>query len=119
MSGLRSGIWHLIRFGTASTHRYRKKYRGESAAGQWILLFEPNRGNQKIAKARYRLERTDFIGCRNTAYMDVDDAEPCPFCGSRKVTIYPFGQGTTSYVEGELRYIFHRQPASAEGVPPR
>lgn len=29
---------------------------------------------------KYRLERTTFIGCRNTAYMDVDDAEPCPFC---------------------------------------
>lgn len=28
---------------------------------------------------KYRLERTAFIGCRNTAYMDVDDAEPCPF----------------------------------------
>ena len=49
---------------------------------------------------KYRLERTAFIGCRNTAYMDVDDAEPCPFCGSRQVTIYPYGQGTTSYVEG-------------------
>ena len=23
---------------------------------------------------KYRLERTAFIGCRNTAYMDVDDA---------------------------------------------
>lgn len=22
---------------------------------------------------KYRLERTVFIGCRNTAYMDVDD----------------------------------------------
>ncbi|WP_195501611.1 Lar family restriction alleviation protein [Coprococcus comes] len=49
---------------------------------------------------KYRLKRTAFIGCRNTAYMDVDDAEPCPFCGSRQVTIYPYGQGTTSYVEG-------------------
>lgn len=48
---------------------------------------------------RYTLERTDFIGCQNTSYMDVDDAEPCPFCGSRTVTIYPYGQGTTSYVE--------------------
>lgn len=48
---------------------------------------------------KYRLERTAFIGCRNTAYMDVDDAEPCPFCGSRQVTIYPYRQGTTSYVE--------------------
>lgn len=45
---------------------------------------------------KYRLERTAFIGCRNTAYMDVDDAEPCPFCGSRQVTIYPYGKGTTS-----------------------
>lgn len=48
---------------------------------------------------KYRLERTAFIGCRNTAYMDVDDAEPCPFCGSRQVTIYPYRQGTTSYAE--------------------
>lgn len=23
---------------------------------------------------KYRLKRTAFIGCRNTAYMDVDDA---------------------------------------------
>lgn len=49
---------------------------------------------------RYTLERTDFIGCQNISYMDVDDAEPCPLCGSRKVTIYPYGQGATSYVEG-------------------
>ena len=55
---------------------------------------------------KYRLERTAFIGCRNTAYMDVDDAEPCPFCGSRQVTIYPYRQGTTSYVEGvPTRYL--------------
>lgn len=29
---------------------------------------------------KYRLERTAFIGCRNTAYMDVDDANwlVCP-----------------------------------------
>lgn len=27
---------------------------------------------------RYTLERTDFIGCQNTSYMDVDDAEPWP-----------------------------------------
>ena len=53
---------------------------------------------------KYRLERTAFIGCRNTSYMDVDDAEPCPFCGSRQVTIYPYGQGTTSYGEGEDEY---------------
>ena len=32
---------------------------------------------------KYRLERTAFIGCRNTSYMDVDDAEPCSFCGTR------------------------------------
>lgn len=25
---------------------------------------------------KYRLKRTAFIGCRNTAYMDIDDAEP-------------------------------------------
>lgn len=56
---------------------------------------------------RYTLERTDFIGCQNTSYMDVDDAEPCPFCGSRTVTIYPYGQGTTSYVEGvPTLYLF-------------
>lgn len=53
-----------------------------------------------MSRRKYTLERTAFIGCPNTAYMDVDDAEPCPFCGSRKVTIYPFGQTTTSYVEG-------------------
>lgn len=53
-----------------------------------------------MPKRKYKLERTSFIGCLNTSYMDVDDAEPCPFCGSRQVTIYPFGQGTTSYVEG-------------------
>lgn len=61
---------------------------------------------------KYRLERTAFIGCRNTAYMDVDDAEPCPFCGNRQVTIYPYGQGTTSYVEGvpyALPFICHLQ----------
>lgn len=50
---------------------------------------------------KYRLERTAFIGCRNTSYMDVDDAEPCPFCGSRQVT------------------IFHLPPANAEVAPPR
>lgn len=55
---------------------------------------------------KYRLERTAFIECRNTSYMDVDDAEPCPFCGSRQVTIYPYGQGTTSYVEGEDEFVF-------------
>lgn len=35
-----------------------------------------------MSKRRYKLERTDFIGCRNTSYMDVDDAEPCPFGGA-------------------------------------
>lgn len=68
---------------------------------------------------RYTLERTDFIGCQNTSYMDVDDAEPCPFCGSRKVTIYPYGQGTTSYVEGYPRSTFHLPPANAEAALPR
>lgn len=52
-----------------------------------------------MPKRKYRLERTAFIGCHNTSYMDVDDAVPCPFCGSRQVTIHPFGQGATSYVE--------------------
>lgn len=33
---------------------------------------------------KYRLERTAFIGCRNTAYMDVNDAKPARFAaGSR------------------------------------
>lgn len=68
---------------------------------------------------KYRLERTAFIGCRNTAYMDVDDAEPCPFCGSRQVTIYPYGQGTTSYVGAYLRSTFHLPPANVEVAPPR
>ena len=27
-----------------------------------------------MSKRKYRLKRTSFIGCRNTAYMDVDDA---------------------------------------------
>lgn len=61
---------------------------------------------------KYRLKRTAFIGCHNTSYMDVDDAEPCPFCGSRQVTIYPFGQGATSYVEGRayaVSFICHLQ----------
>lgn len=31
-----------------------------------------------MPKRRYRLERTDFIGCQNTSYMDVDDAEVVP-----------------------------------------
>ena len=43
--------------------------------------------------------------------MDVDDAEPCPFCGSRQVTIYPYGQGATSYVEGVPTLYFHLPPA--------
>lgn len=69
---------------------------------------------------KYRLERTAFIGCRNTAYMDVDDAEPCPFCGSRQVTIYPYGQGTTSYMSrAYLRSTFHLPPANVEVAPPR
>ena len=59
---------------------------------------------------KYRLERTAFIGCRNTAYMDVDDAEPCPFCGSRQVTIYPLRagnhlvyRGCTAEIDGPQR----------------
>lgn len=61
---------------------------------------------------KYRLDRTDFIGCRNTAYMDVDDAEPCPFCGSRQVTIYPYGQGNHLVCRGRtyaLPFICHLQ----------
>ena len=27
---------------------------------------------------KYKVERTDFIGCQNTSYMDVDDAEAAP-----------------------------------------
>ena len=50
---------------------------------------------------KYRLERTAFIGCRNTAYMDVDDAEPCPFCGSRQVID---GPQRKSIIEGEDEY---------------
>lgn len=68
---------------------------------------------------KYRLERTAFIGCRNTSYMDVDDAEPCPFCGSRQVTIYPYGQGTTSYVEGVPTLYLSSATANAEVAPPR
>lgn len=36
---------------------------------------------------KYKLERTAFIGCPNTSYMDVDDAKACPFCGSTQVII--------------------------------
>ena len=48
---------------------------------------------------KYRLERTAFIGCRNTAYMDVDDAEPCPFCGSRQCKC----RGCTAEIDGPQR----------------
>lgn len=68
---------------------------------------------------KYRLERTAFIGCRNTAYMDVDDAEPCPFCGSRQVTIYPYGQGTTSYVEGVPTLYLSSATCKCRGPPRR
>lgn len=43
----------------------------------------------------------------------------CPFCSSRQVTIYPFGQGTTSYVEGVPTLYLSSAPANAEAVPPR
>lgn len=69
---------------------------------------------------KYRLERTAFIGCRNTAYMDVDDAEPCPFCGSRQVTIYlPTGREPPRMSRAYLRSTFHLPPANVEVAPPR
>ena len=37
---------------------------------------------------KYRLERTAFIGCRNTSYMDVDDAEPCFICHLQMPRLY-------------------------------
>lgn len=55
---------------------------------------------------KYKLEHTDFIGCRNISYMDVDDAEPCPFCGSTGVTLYPHNQGVSSYEE-KVRTIYY------------
>lgn len=58
---------------------------------------------------KYRLERTAFIGCRNTAYMDVDDAEPCPFWGSRQVTIYPYGHLVCRGRTYALPFICHLQ----------
>ena len=54
---------------------------------------------------KYRLERTAFIGCRNTAYMDVDDAEPCPFCGSRQ------------YRRGQQPYRARLRAAVPDGLP--
>lgn len=68
---------------------------------------------------KYKLKRTAFIGCPNTSYMDVDDAEPCPFCGSRQVTIYPYGQGAPRMSRAYLRSTFHLPPANVEAVPPR
>lgn len=64
---------------------------------------------------KYKLNRTAFIGCHNTSYMDVDDAEPCPFCGSRQVTIYPYGQGATSYVEGVPTLYFSSATCKCRG----
>ena len=49
---------------------------------------------------KYRLERTAFIGCRNTAYMDVNDAKPCPFCGGVEID----GPKRGSIIEGEDEY---------------
>lgn len=68
---------------------------------------------------RYTLERTDFIGCQNTSYMDVDDAEPCPFCGSRTVTIYPTDREPPRMSRAYPRSTFHLPPANAEAAPPR
>lgn len=64
---------------------------------------------------KYKLKRTDFIGCPNTSYMDVDDAESCPFRGSRQVTIYPFGRGATSYVEGVSTLYFSSATCRCQG----
>lgn len=47
--------------------------------------------------------------------MDVDDAEPCPFCGSRRVIIYSYGQGTTSYVEGVPTLYFSSATCGCQG----
>lgn len=61
---------------------------------------------------KYRLERTAFIGCRNTAYMDVDDAEPCPFCGSRQVNYLSLRAGNHLVCRGRtyaLPFICHLQ----------
>lgn len=68
-----------------------------------------------MPKRKYKLKRTDFIGCQNTSYMDVDDAKACPFCGSRQVTIYPYGQGATSYVEGVTTLYFSSATCKCRG----
>lgn len=64
---------------------------------------------------KYKLERTALIGCPNTSYMDVDDAIACPFCGSTQVTIYPFGRGATSYVEGVPTLYFSSATCRCRG----
>lgn len=64
---------------------------------------------------KYKLKRTAFIGCQNTSYMDVDDAKACPFCGSTQVTIYPFGRGATSYVEGVPTLYFSAATCRCRG----
>ena len=68
-----------------------------------------------MSMRKYRLKRTAFIGCPNTSYMDVDDAKACPFCGGTQVTIYPFGQGATSYVEGVPTLYFSSATCSCRG----
>lgn len=39
-----------------------------------------------MLKRKYKLERTHFIGCQNNSYTNVDDAQPCPFCGAKAVS---------------------------------
>lgn len=68
-----------------------------------------------MPKRKYKLERTDFIGCTNTSYMDVDDAKACPFCGSRQVTIYPFGRGASSYAEGASTLYYSSATCKCRG----
>lgn len=68
-----------------------------------------------MPKRKYRLERTAFIGCHNISYMNVDDAVPCTFCGSRQVTIYPFGQGAISYVESVPTLYFSSATCKCRG----
>ena len=60
---------------------------------------------------KYRLKRTAFIGCRNTAYMDVDDVEGVPTlylssatCKCRGCTAEIDGPQRKSIIEGEDEY---------------
>lgn len=71
-------------------------------------------GIRKLSKHRYKLERNSS-DAGTTSYMDVGDAEPCPFCGSRQVTIYPFGRGTTPYVEGTPTLYFSSATCRCRG----